>query len=176
MAAPSPRSAAEPKLQPTSQGAPLRAIATFQEVVALAVEKRDLQTKAALERDVRLVRCEDGRLEVGLEPGAAKALVNDLSRKLSQWTGRPWMVVVSTEPGEATLKSQIEARRAEFESGVRGDPLVKAVLERFPGAQIVGVKEPGNGAPEPPPLADADMPPADDEGLGDNWMRDQGDN
>jgi DNA polymerase-3 subunit gamma/tau len=171
MAAPS----ALPISATAAQDMPVRTLATFQQVVALAIEKRDLQTKTALERDVRLVRCEDGRLEIALEPGAAKALVNDLSRKLSQWTGRPWMVVISGEPGEATLRSQIEARRAEFESGVRGDPLVKAVLERFPGAQIVGVKEPGSGAPDALPSAEADMPPADDTDFGDNWIRDDGD-
>ena len=161
-------------MEEAPQTASVRAIATFQDVVALAVEKRDLQTKTALERDVRLVRCEDGRLEIALEAGAARALVNDLSRKLSQWTGRPWLVIVSAESGTATLKSQNEARRAEFESGVRADPLVKAVLERFPGAEIVGVKEPGDAASEPPPLADADAPPSDDEGPSDNWVRDDG--
>ncbi len=55
--------------------------------------------KTALERDVRLVRFEDGRLEIALEPGAGKTLVHELARKLSQWTGRRWMVVVSAEPG-----------------------------------------------------------------------------
>jgi DNA polymerase-3 subunit gamma/tau len=174
MTAATPRPAPEPNLEAVPQGDPVRAVATFQELVALAIEKRDLQTKIALERDVRLVHCEDGRLEIALEAGAAKALVNDLSRKLSQWTGRPWLVVVSAEPGEATLKSQIEARRAEFESGVRADPLVKAVLERFPGAQIVGVKEPGDGAPEVPPFGDPDMVLGEDAGLGDNWVRDDG--
>jgi DNA polymerase-3 subunit gamma/tau len=168
-AAPSARLAPDATFESASSA---RAIATFAEVVALAVEKRDLQTKAALERDVRLVRCEDGRLEIALESGAAKTLVNDLSRKLSQWTGRQWMVVVSGEQGEATLKSQGDARRAEFESGVRGDPLVRAVLERFPGAQIVGVKEPGNGMPDALPIgSNGDLPPGEDE-FGDNWVRD----
>ena len=32
------------------------------------------------------------------------------------------------------------SRKAELENGVRADPLVKAVLERFPGAEIVGVR------------------------------------
>jgi DNA polymerase-3 subunit gamma/tau len=66
-----------------------------------------------------------------------------------------------------------EARRAELEVGVRADPLVKAVLERFPGAEIVGVREPGNDGAEAP-LDDGDMPPPDD-GLGDNWVRDDDD-
>jgi DNA polymerase-3 subunit gamma/tau len=149
------------------------AIHTFQDLLALASEKRDVQTKLALERDVRLVRCEDGQLEIAIEPSAAKTLVNDLSRKLQQWTGRPWMVIVSGEQGAPTVKSLADARRAELEVGVRGDPLVKAVMDRFPGAQIVNVRAPGDEGSEPSP-ADNEVPPPDDDGYGDNWVRDDG--
>ena len=68
-----------PVAQPT---APTLALNTFADVVALAAEKRDIAMKLALERDVRLVRCEDGQLEIALEPNAAKGLVHDLQRKL----------------------------------------------------------------------------------------------
>jgi DNA polymerase III subunit gamma/tau len=119
---------------------PSLAIGRFEDLIALAAERRDLQVKSALERDVRLVRFEDGKLEIALEPGAAKTLVNDLSRKLADWTGRRWLVVVSAEPGAPTVRSQTEVREAELKAGVRGDPLVQAVLARFPGAEIVGVR------------------------------------
>jgi DNA polymerase-3 subunit gamma/tau len=98
--------------------------------------------KSALERDVRLVRFEDGRIEIGLEPGAAKTLTGDLSKKLGDWTGRRWMVIVSAEPGAPTLRAQAQSRKAELKDGVRGDPLVQAVLTRFPGAEIVDVRPP----------------------------------
>jgi DNA polymerase-3 subunit gamma/tau len=175
-AAPVARALGDALAQPQEapQSAPVLAVSTFEELVALAAQKRDLQIKAALERDVRPVCCEDGRLEIALESGAGRTLVNDLSRKLQQWTGRRWMVIVSAEPGAATLKAQADARRAELETGVRADPLVKAVLERFPGAEIVDVRSPANKAsdepPEPPP--DQDLPPADGDGFGDNWVRD----
>jgi len=110
-------------------------------MIALAAEKRDITMKMALERDVRLVRCEDGRLEIGLEPNAPKTLVHDLQRKLSAWTGKRWMVVVSQEQGGATLRAQADARQAELERGVQSDPLVQAVLNRFPGAKVVGVTQ-----------------------------------
>jgi DNA polymerase-3 subunit gamma/tau len=116
-------------------------LARFEDLIALAAERRDLPTKAALERDVRLVRFEPGRLEVALEPNASKTMVGDLARKISQWTGQRWMVVVSSEQGQPTIKAQNDARRAELERGVQADPLVKAVLARFPGAQIVAVRE-----------------------------------
>jgi len=176
MAAP----AAQPSSAPVARtaDAPGIAIASFEQLVALVGDKRDLQAKTALERDVRLVRFEDGRLEIALEPSASKALVNDLSRKLQQWTGRRWMVVVSGEKGAPTLRSQADARQAELETGVRADPLVREVLERFPGAEIVGVRSPRDAAAEAPMPHPEDMPadglPPDDDGFGDNWVRDDG--
>jgi DNA polymerase-3 subunit gamma/tau len=129
---------AAPQAEPQTE--PLRVIQSFEQLIALAAEMRDLQTKMVLERDVRLVRLEDGQLDIALEPSASKAVIGELGRKLSQWTGRRWMVVVSAEQGQATVKSQLEARRAEAESGVRADPLVQAVLQKFPGAEIVKVR------------------------------------
>ena len=45
-------------------------VQSFEALIALAGEKRDLAMKSALERDVRLVRFEDGTLELALEPSA----------------------------------------------------------------------------------------------------------
>jgi DNA polymerase-3 subunit gamma/tau len=130
----------------TVSPAPTRTLASFTDLVALAAEKRDVAIKSALECDVRLVRFEDGKLEVALEPGARQTLVGNLSKKLSAWTGRRWMVAVSAEPGMPSLRAQTEARKAELQDGVRADPLVQAVLARFPGAEIVDVRPPSGAA------------------------------
>jgi DNA polymerase III subunit gamma/tau len=144
----------------SNQSAPARAIKTFPELIALAGEKRDIGMKSALERDVRLVRIEDGTLEVALEPSARPTLVGELSKKLSEWTGRRWMVAVSTEAGLPSLRSQADARKAEMKDDARADPLVQAVLARFPGAEIVDVRTPA-GMPDellesPPSESDLD--------------------
>jgi DNA polymerase-3 subunit gamma/tau len=162
------------RLSEAAPEAPPLVIGRFTELIELAAQRRDLAVKAALERDVRLVRCEDGRLEIALQPSAARALVNDLSRKFSQWTGRRWMVVVSAEPGEPTLHAQSEARQVELKTGVRADPLVQAVLARFPGAEIVDVRQAGaaeassrdldSAMPEPPPADDGAAYGADWQG------------
>jgi DNA polymerase III subunit gamma/tau len=154
-AAVSPRPAADP----VADQPPTRALNTFADVVALAAENRDINMKLALERDVRLVRCEDGQLEVALEQSAAKGLVHELQRKLSEWTGRRWIVVVSKDQGEPTLRAQAEAQDAEMKRGVQDDPLVQAVLKRFPGATIEAVT-----VPKPPEAEEiVDAPPEDDE-------------
>jgi DNA polymerase-3 subunit gamma/tau len=150
-AAAAPRAGAEASARPQAvasvDAAAVRRIATFPELVALANEQRDLLTKAALESDVRLVRIEDGRLELALERSAARTLINDLSRKLEQWTGRRWTVVVSNAAGQPTLRSQIEVEKNQRERAAEADPRVQEVLARFPGAKVVEVRK---LAPEPP--------------------------
>jgi DNA polymerase-3 subunit gamma/tau len=160
-----PRAGAEASMRPQAiamadaQGAPAaRRIASFPELVALAGEKRDLLTKAALEADVRLVRIEDGRLEVTLERSAARTLINDLSRKLEQWTGRRWTVIVSNEAGQPTLRSQYEVEKNQRERAAEADPRVKEVLARFPGTKVVEVRR---LAPEPPDSDGSGEDPAD---------------
>ena len=109
--------------------------------MALAGEKRDILTKQALESDMRLVRFEDGRLEVALERNAARGLVNDLSRKLEQWTGRRWTVIVSNEAGQPTLRSQNEQARNEH-AARRGGRSARAG-----GAGAISRHQSGRGAP-----------------------------
>ena len=130
-----------------AQSAPALRITSFPQLIALASEKRDVLTKAALEADVRLVRIEDGRLELALEPQAQRGLVTDLSRKLEQWTGRRWTVVVSNEAGQPTIRSQNEQARTTRERAAEADPRVQEVLARFPGAKVVEVRR---LAAEPP--------------------------
>jgi DNA polymerase-3 subunit gamma/tau len=150
----SPRSGAEASARPQmaapsaeTQSAPVLRITSFTQLVAIAGEKRDILTKTALESDMRLVRIEDGRLEVALERNAARGLVNDLSRKLELWTGRRWTVIVSNEAGQPTLRSQNEQAKNEHARAAEADPRVQEVLARFPGAKVIEVRR---LAAEPP--------------------------
>jgi len=164
----SPRSSAALSPRPADEPAEIDepisstlSVGSFTELIALAQEKRDIPMKMALERDVRLVRCEDGALEIALEPSAPKTLVHDLQRKLIAWTGKRWMVVVSQEQGAPTMRAQADERKAALERSVENDPLVQAVMKRFPGATIAGVTQKGVAAEtdldDAPIEPDADM-------------------
>lgn len=135
--APDPQSAA-PQLRITS----------FTQLVALAGQKRDLMTKGALEGDMRLVRFEEGRLEVALEPNASKTMISELAKKFELWTGRRWTVVVSNEQGQPTLRSVNQAAKQEHARTAEADPRVQEVLSRFPGAKVVEVRRLAPEAPE----------------------------
>jgi DNA polymerase III subunit gamma/tau len=62
-------------------------------------------------------------------------------QKLNEWTGTRWVVAVSKAEGAPTLEQQHQARVSELESEVAQHPLVRAVLDAFPGATIAAVRE-----------------------------------
>ncbi len=142
-AAVSPRVADDPVAQADAgEAAPTLTIGSFEQLIALAQDKRDIGVKMALERDVRLVRCEDGQLEIALEATAPRTFVHDLQRKLTAWTGKRWIVVVSQEQGAATVRSQADARTGRARARrARAIRWCRRCSTRFPGAKIVDVTQ-----------------------------------
>jgi len=118
-------------------------LASFEDVVKLAGEQRDVMLKTGLEAHVRLIRFAPGQIEISLEPGAPHGLPNALSRKLKQWTGTPWIISVSDAGGAEPIAGQKRAHRQSLFKEVRGLPEVQAVLDKFPGAEIKDVTELG---------------------------------
>ena len=135
--------ASAPALQPTPKPLPVAGprLGRFEDVVALADAKRDIALKLCLEREMHLVRFEEGRIEFRLAAGGRQSLANDLTRALDAWTGRRWVVALSKEQGEPTLESKTRAAEQTRHQDAAAHPLVREVLSRFPGAQIVDVRE-----------------------------------
>jgi len=143
---------------------------TFADIVELADEKRDAKLRVALEMFVRIVRFEPGRIEMSLADGAPADFLPDLQQKLKAWTGKRWVVAVSREAGTPTIREARDARRAALIDTMRRDPAVSAVLDAFPGAEIVDVRT-SEAAAETEPDPDGgpgsgpedDAPPMNDE-------------
>ena len=159
LAATQPAPVASAPLSPAPAVAPR--LAHFDDVIALARSKRDIQLVQSLERDVRLARFEQGSIAFTLVEGAESGLAQTLSRRLQEWTGERWMVALVGGSSAPTLRETAQAREAERTSNAASHPLVQKVLDRFKGARIVDVRRPD--APSPP---DAPRPAAgevDDE-------------
>ena len=113
---------------------------SLSDVAALAHQRRDLKLVNALEEQVRLVRFGAGHIELRLLEGAPVGLANDLGAKLTEWTGARWIVAVSDEEGEETLRDQVSRNRARELEEIMAHPSVQAVFEHFPDAEITDVR------------------------------------
>jgi DNA polymerase-3 subunit gamma/tau len=139
--------------------------ATFDAVVDLIRQKRDMVLLNEVETDLRLVRYSPGRIEFEPAPGARSDLASRLGQRLQGWTGARWGVSVTGSGGAATIA---EARRSELDrtkAEVAGNPLVQAILAAFPGAVISEVRSPEAMVAE---AATAALPVAESE-TDDDW-------
>ena len=123
------------------EATPTMRLDRYEDLVALAAEKRDISLKTALERDVRLVRFEDGRFEFSPSEGASPQLAADIGKRLQEWTGKRWIVAVSSEQGQETLRDTSDKAKASKLADISAHPLVQAAFAQFPGAQIVEVRD-----------------------------------
>ena len=131
----------EPRYQTVAQPAPApQAFANprnYLELVALAGEKRDMLIKIALETQMRPVSFRERAIEVALVPGADMSIIQTLSARLRQWTGQTWGISVARTPAQGpTIRDVKEQAKARADAEAAEDPLVKAILERFPGSNV----------------------------------------
>ena len=134
-------SSAQPRMaaEPAADNAPsLRGL----EDIALMAQKNGAPVlKVHIENDMHLVKLEAWHLEFRPSPRAPRSLAGDLQQKLRDWTGARWTVSISNEPGQATLAEQKKNAKAARIESVMQAPLVRAVLDRFPGSEIVAVRD-----------------------------------
>jgi DNA polymerase-3 subunit gamma/tau len=151
---PRPRGAASPATAASPRD--------FAEVAALFRERREAVLAAHLDADAHLVHFEAGRLELRLRAGAPQDLANRVGQRLSEWTGRRWIVSLSQDEGQPTLDEQRRQVEDERFRHAAEHPLVKAALATFPGAVIEAVRD-LRPPPAPSTEADGESAQGDDE-------------
>jgi len=87
------------------------------------------------------VRFESGVIELKPLPAAPPNLANRVGSLLSEWTGRRWVIGISSAVGEATLAQADEAQRNAALDSARASPTVQALMDAFPGAVITDVRD-----------------------------------
>lgn len=134
----------QPQPKPVTQDAgtqlPKRVVNTFDEMLFLAEDRRDLKVKTFLKRNVKLVECRSGYLEYNLVGNPQRENVMHFSKKLEEWTGIRWALVISQKDGLPTIE---EIERAELNDkleNARSHPAVEAIMKAFEGARIVDVR------------------------------------
>jgi DNA polymerase-3 subunit gamma/tau len=162
------RTPAQPLRQPQAlRAGPVRPVLRrFEDVVEQARAERNLPLVHELERHVVPLDFDTGRIEIALTPEAAPDLPKRLGETLRAWTGELWLVAVTSGEGRTLHEARADGRATLLEE-VRGAPLVREVLDRFPGAEIVDVRETARpaddeiGMPEPP-TQDLDLTGSED--------------
>ncbi|MGH6919711.1 MAG: DNA polymerase III subunit gamma/tau, partial [Geminicoccaceae bacterium] len=120
--------------------------ATFAEAVDLFRQHDRPRLHSWLHDHVRVVHFEPGQIEIARAEQAPPAWHQEVAQCLSHWTGMPWRVRAVDGPGAPTLAELAATEQQARIDALAGDPRIKPILERFPGARIVDVR---SAAPAP---------------------------
>ncbi|MDN5788565.1 DNA polymerase III subunit gamma/tau [Pseudorhodobacter sp.] len=120
----------------------LESYITFQHVVDLIRERRDMTLLVEVETNLRLAKYAPGRIEFEPTVKAPRDLAARLSARLQGWTGARWAVSVVNTGGGATLAEEQDKDRLAAEAKAMENPLVQAVFAAFPGAKIAEMRQP----------------------------------
>ncbi|MDB5434533.1 MAG: dnaX [Phenylobacterium sp.] len=126
--------------QPQSSSEPVAVLNTFEEMLALIEKKRDIALKLDVERYVRPISFRPGAIEYEPAPGAPANLAQRLVGRLKDWTGERWLIAAQGGGGAESLWERQKREEREVRKQIEQDPFVLAVMQSFPGAEIVGVR------------------------------------
>ena len=109
---------------------------TFEQVVALIGEKREITLQMDVERFVKVVSFKPGAITYEPAPGSPHDLARRLAGRLKEWTGRTWLIAANGQGGGETLIEIEKKARAARRAAVEADPFVVSMMQAFPGAEI----------------------------------------
>jgi DNA polymerase-3 subunit gamma/tau len=111
-------------------------LSTFRDVTALVADKREAMLHAHLIHSVHVVRFAPPVIEIRPKADAPKDLASRLGTLLTETTGTRWTIALSSAEGEPTVAEQGSAADAARRTAAADHPLVRAIMEAFPGARI----------------------------------------
>jgi DNA polymerase-3 subunit gamma/tau len=136
-------------------------LATFRDVAALVKEQREALLHGHLLHSTHLVRFAPPVIELRTEPDAPRDLAPKLAALLSNATGTRWTIALSTAAGAPTLAEQGNAADAVRREEAADHPLIRAIMQAFPGARIDSVHDSNAddyGLPPAVSLGEPEMP------------------
>jgi DNA polymerase-3 subunit gamma/tau len=113
--------------------------ATYEAMVALFRERTEPRLAHLLNDELRLVDYQPGRLTLAHDQRHSREQLLMIGRRLTEWTGHDWAVTLVTDGGGPTLLEIERREEAERRAAASEDPVVAALLTRFPDAELADV-------------------------------------
>ena len=115
-------------------------INSFEDLLDICTQKKEIKLKYELEKNVNLVKFERNRIEISFNDNLDKDFVKDLSSKLFEWTSERWIITFSKSKGEMSIKEKQKNKKDKLINEVKSSETYQMVMEKFPDAELIDVK------------------------------------
>ena len=129
----------KPELQNNPKVDKNRPINSFDNLLEICNDEKEVKLKYELEKNVNLVSFEKNRIEISFNDNLDKNFIKDLSLKLYEWTGDRWIITLSKSKGEMSVKQKEINKKAQLILDAKNTELYQRLLEKFPDANLIDV-------------------------------------
>ena len=116
-------------------------INSFNDLLKICTIKKEIKLRYELEKNVNLVNFENQRIEISFNENLDKDFVKILTSKLYEWTKNRWIITLSKEKGEPSIKEKEILFQANVQDKMKKSIVYKNVLDIFPDADLIEVKQ-----------------------------------
>ena len=115
-------------------------IKSFDNLIKICNDKKEIKLKYELENNVNLVKFEDLRIEISFNEKLDKDFIKDLTSKLHNWTGERWIITLSKIEGEISYKEKLIKTKKEEIEKINKSKLFLELKNNFSDIKLVDVK------------------------------------
>ncbi len=118
----------------------LNEITSFQDLINLATKSKEVELKYDLERNVKLISFNRGKIDISFNEKLNKNFIKILTEKLLTWTGERWIISLSKNEGNKTFYEKKLFKKKENIENAKNSDVSKKFLSAFPDAELVQVE------------------------------------
>ena len=116
-------------------------ITSFDDLIKICNENKEIKLKYELENNVNLVKFEKLRIEISFNEKLDKNFIKDLTFKLQEWTGERWIITLSKATGEISLKEKLKKEKNQKIETIQKSKFFLDLKEKFPDIKLIDIKE-----------------------------------
>ena len=116
-------------------------ISSLEGLIDLSSEKKEIELKYDLERNVNLIKFSQGKIDIGFNENLNKNFVRNLSEKLLEWTGSRWIISLTKGPGKISFLEQKAINRKKLLEQERKNDIYKKFKNIFSDSELIDVKK-----------------------------------
>ena len=114
-------------------------INSFDKLLSVCSQKKEIKLKYELEKNINLVSFENTRIEISFNDNLDKDFVKELSAKLFEWTDERWIITFSKSKGEISIKEKQQNQKKELINEVKKSEIYKSMIVKFKDAELLDV-------------------------------------